>query len=274
MRKTINLHNRNISYLVMGEGPLVVLLHGFGEDGSIWNRQVKALKDYRLIIPDLPGTGDSEMIEDMSMEGLAESIKNLVAFEQNLPGNHPREKFTLMGHSMGGYITLAFAELYPELLNGFGLVHSTAYADSQEKVQTRRKGIEFVEKHGAYEFLKTSIPNLYSPLSKENNPGWIEEHLNGVRNFSGAAIVNYYESMIKRPDRTQILKTTEVPVLFILGKYDNAVPLKDGLEQCYLPSLSYIDVLYQSGHMGMIEEEAKTNESLTKFLMSIHHQTR
>ncbi|MGZ5286357.1 MAG: alpha/beta fold hydrolase [Flavisolibacter sp.] len=274
MRKTVNILNRNISYKIIGEGPLVVLLHGFGEDSSIWNHQVKALKDYRLLIPDLPGTGNSEMTADMSLEGMAESIKNLVALEQNLHAGSADRRFSLLGHSMGGYITLAFAEQYPNLLNGFGLIHSTAYADSPEKILTRRKGMEFVEKHGAYEFLKTSIPNLYAPLSKENHPEWIEEHLNDVRNFSGAALVNYYDSMIKRPDRTEILKTTELPVLFILGKYDNAVPLKDGLEQCYLPSLSYIDVLYQSGHMGMIEETTKTNESLTKYLMSIHHQTR
>lgn len=274
MRKTVNLDNRNISYQVLGEGPLVVLLHGFGEDAAIWNRQVKALRDYRLLIPDLPGTGDSDMTGDMSMEGMAQTIRNLVAFEQDLNGDNRGTNFTLIGHSMGGYITLAFADLYPHLLNGFGLVHSTAYADSPEKVETRRKGIEFIENYGAYEFLKTSIPNLYAPQSREQHPEWISEHLERVHNFSGAALVNYYDSMIKRPDRTGILKTTEVPVLFILGKYDNAVPMKDGLEQCYLPSLSYIDVLYQSGHMGMIEEEAKTNESLTKFLMNIHHQTR
>ncbi len=273
MRNAINLLGRNISYQVMGEGPLVVLLHGFGEDGAIWNRQVKALKGYRLMIPDLPGTGNSEMIDDMSMEGMAENLLNLVTYDQKENGRGS-ETFTLVGHSMGGYITLAFAELYPHLLNGFGLVHSTAYADSPEKVDTRRKGIEFIETHGAYEFLKTSTPNLYAPQSREQHPEWISEHLERVHNFSGAALVNYYDSMIKRPDRTGILKITEVPVLFILGKYDNAVPMKDGLEQCYLPSLSYIDVLYQSGHMGMIEEEAKTNESLTKFLMTIHHQTR
>lgn len=104
-----------------------MLIHGFGEDAAIWNNQTEYLKDkFQLIIPDLPGSGKSEMTDDMSMEGMAEVIHSIIRQEDI-------DACTVIGHSMGGYITLAFAEKYPDYLSAFGLFHSTAYADSDEK---------------------------------------------------------------------------------------------------------------------------------------------
>ena len=96
---------------------------------------------------------------------------------------------------MGGYVALAFAEKWGEMLEGFGLFHSTAFADSAEKKEVRRKGIQFIERNGPYEFLKTTIPGLFSPASRENKTELIEELLKTAHNFSGAALVSYYVSM-------------------------------------------------------------------------------
>jgi pimeloyl-ACP methyl ester carboxylesterase len=170
---------------------------------------------------------------------------------------------------MGGYITLAFAEKYPELLTAFGLFHSSAFADSEEKKETRRKGIAFIKKAGAFEFLKTSTPNMYSPKTKEQAPALIEEHLASVRNFSAEALVLYYEAMMQRPDRTGVLRQSHVPVLFVMGRHDNAVPLEDALKQCHLPPLSYIHLLENSGHTGMKEEPETANQLLTGFVSMI-----
>lgn len=272
MRKEIQYLGSRISYETRGSGPVAVLLHGFGEDSTVWKNQLDALKDFTLVVPDLPGSGLSAMIADMSMEGLADVIKYIIDTEFSTgPGSGSNNQVTMIGHSMGGYITLAFAEKYPNLLKSFGLFHSTAYADNQEKIGTRRKGIDFINRNGAYEFLKTAIPNLFSAFTRENYPHLISQLIEESHNFSGEALVSYYESMIRRPNRVEILKNSKVPVLFILGKHDVAVPLKDGLEQCYLPSLSYIEVLEKSGHMGMIEETETTNNILLKFL---HHPTR
>lgn len=273
--KEMLFQNKKIFYRSMGEGPMVVFIHGFGEDGAIWDRQFDSFPDFHLIIPDLPGSGRSEMIDDMSMEGMAECVKEIIVKERTplAPPTGELKGATVIGHSMGGYITLAFAEKYPELLNGFGLFHSTAYADSEEKKETRRKGIEFIKKNGAYEFLKASTPNLYSSLTKETIPELVREQLENAPNFSATSLVNYYEAMIARPDRTGVLKNNRVPVLFILGKYDNAVPLKDGLEQCSLPELAYIHVLENSGHMGMREQPKKANQILYNYLKDLH-QTR
>jgi pimeloyl-ACP methyl ester carboxylesterase len=279
MDKQIIFEGNKIAYCVYGHGKTVMLVHGFGETGDVWKNQVAFLKDkFHLIIPDLPGSGRSEMINDMSMEGMAEVLKAILDKEidsdqketSKLSGPSKTSPFRgglvgLIGHSMGGYITLAFVEKYGGLLDSFGLFHSTAYADTEEKKAARRKGIEFIKEHGAFEFLKMSTPNLFSPLSKDEIPGLIDQFIGELNNFSPESLVSYYESMISRPDRSAILKKTTMPVLFVMGKYDNAVPIQDGLRQCSLPENSYIHVLHQSGHMGMLEETDKTNRLLEDF---------
>jgi pimeloyl-ACP methyl ester carboxylesterase len=260
MNKEIEITGKKIFYRLYGHGKPVMLVHGFGETGDVWKNQVAFLKDnFKLIVPDLPGSGQSEMIDDMTMEGMAEMLKQIL----------DKEKITgvsMIGHSMGGYITLAFAKKYSQYVTTFGLFHSTAYADNEEKKAMRKKGIEFIKQHGAFEFLKSATPNLFSPVSKEKNPGLIDEFICSLSNFSAPALVSYYEAMMNRPDTTDLLKTTTLPVLFVLGEYDNAIPMQDGLKLSHLPEKSYIHILHQSGHMGMLEEENKSNIILKEFL--------
>lgn len=261
MDKEIVIAGKKIFYRVYGSGKKVMLVHGFGETGDVWKNQVEFLKNKnQLIVPDLPGSGKSEMIDDMSMEGMAEVLKAIIDKEEFSP-------FILIGHSMGGYITLAFAEKYPEYPQAFGLFHSSAYADGEEKKAIRRKGIDFIRRYGAFEFLKNTSPNLFSPLTKSENQQLIDDFIENLNNFSPEALVSYYEAMIGRPDRTEMLKKSKIPVLFIMGEYDTAVPLEDGLKLCHLPEKSYIDILKKSGHMGMIEEPNKSNSALEKFLI-------
>jgi pimeloyl-ACP methyl ester carboxylesterase len=268
MQKQINHNGCVINYRVTGNGKPVVLLHGFGEDSNIWKYQVEFLKDtFQLIVPDLPGSGmsivDSWQLtvgsNHTSIEWLAESIKSVLEAEKIT-------SCSMIGHSMGGYITLAFAEKYPEWLNKFGLFHSSAYADNEEKIQTRRRGIEFIKEHGAYLFLKQSTPNLFGKKFTAEHPTEIATLIEEGHQFSATSLIQYYEAMIARPDRTAVLKNAAVPVLFIIGAEDKAAPMKDCLEQCHLPSLSHVHILEHSAHMGMWEETDKANLFIGKFL--------
>lgn len=299
MIKQLKIAGNKIVYQVHGKGKPVVLIHGFGERGDVWKNQVSYLEnEYQLIIPDLPGSGQSDIIDDMSMEGMAEVIKAILDKERP-PQTPPKERLrntqrqlieapdkekklqssesskippsggggaALIGHSMGGYITLAFAEKYPDYISSFALFHSTAFADSEEKKETRKKGIEFVRKHGVFEFLKNTTPNLFSPFSKDEKPELIDRFIDSLHNFSSEAVVLYYEAMMQRPDRTHLLKTAHIPILFVMGKYDNAVPFQDGLKLAHMPEKAYIHILSQSGHMGMLEEYDNSNHILKKFL--------
>lgn len=269
MNKQLLYQHKKIAYSVIGTGKPIILLHGFGEEANIWNSQVAFLKDkFQLIIPDLPGSGQSDMIDDMSMEGMAEVIKAIIETESENPLAEER-RVVFIGHSMGGYITLAFVEKYPQHISAFGLFHSSAFADSEEKKASRRKGIEFIQEHGAFEFLKTATPNLFSPKTKDENLSLIDKQIARLNNFSPTALVSYYKAMMNRPDRTVILRQATVPVLFIMGKYDVAVPIEDCLKQCHLPEKSYIHILRQSGHMGMLEEPEISNRFLEEFLLEM-----
>lgn len=254
-----------------------MLVHGFGEDGNIWTNQIEYIKDkYHLIVPDLPGSGQSEMINDMSMEGMAEVLHSIIhdiTESSETPLSGVRGLCTVIGHSMGGYITLALVENYWNHVKGFGLFHSSAFADSEEKKEVRKKGIEFIKQHGAFEFLKTAIPNLFSPNSRLQIPNSIDGFINSLRKFTPQALIAYYHAMMNRPDRTSILKNTKKPVLFIGGEHDNAVPLHDVLKQCHLPEMAYFHVLKKSGHMGMIEEPGHSNRILAEFLLTNENQS-
>lgn len=263
--KNIKYHSSKIFYRTIGKGKPVILIHGFGEDGNIWDKQVEFLKDFfQLIIPDLPGSGRSELIKDATIETYSEIIKEIISVElsQFSTTGGDLEGAVLLGHSLGGYITLAFAEKYPQLLSSFGLIHSTAFSDSEEKKAARLKSIEFIKKNGAYEFLKATIPGLFGEYWSKDHQPEIDALIEKSKNFTDEAVIQYYQAMISRPDRTHVLKLFPGPVHFIIGQQDNAVPFQQSLQQCYLPMQSHIQILRNSAHMGIWEEAEKVNNAL------------
>jgi pimeloyl-ACP methyl ester carboxylesterase len=265
MEKLLDYKGSSIHYFIEGKGTPLVLLHGFGEDHTIFKNQVDFLKEHcQVFVPDLPGSGTSDLLKSSapSVEEMADSIHDLLLAENILA-------CIMLGHSMGGYITLAFAEKYPEMLTGFGLVHSTAFEDNEEKKETRRKGIEAIKKYGAYSFLKNTTPNLFSTKFKQAHPEQLEALIEKGKEFTNEALAYYYTAMIQRPDRTSVLKNSKVPVLFIIGTEDIATPLKDLLEQVHLPVISHIHILAGVGHMGMLESPSAVNNHVLHFIQNV-----
>ena len=263
MTKTILSQGNVLHYRVFGEGKPVMLVHGFGETGEVWLGQAAVLsKTCKVIVPDLPGSGASPLIKDMSMEGMAEFLHDII-HEENI------DRCTLIGHSMGGYIALAFLEKYYNHVDGWGLFHSSAKPDGDEKKAARRKSIEFIKTHGAFEFLKSTSPNLFSPKTRETNPELVEDFLQSLSAFSGEALIKYYEAMIARPDRQHILRNAPDPVLFVIGAFDQAIPPADMLEQSAIPEISYIHLLQDSAHMGMLEESKTSTDILQEFISRV-----
>lgn len=264
MKKEIVQQNNRVVYHRYGQGLPVVLVHGFGEDHRVFEQQVNYLKNsYLVLTPDLPGSGASELPpSEVSMEMLAETLEDIRKAEQ-------LDKFVLIGHSMGGYITMAYAEKYPQRLLGYGLFHSTSAADDDEKKKTRQKAIEFIRTHGSAKFLAEAIPKLFSEESRSSQPQLIEEMISRYSDFDPGALIAYYEAMMKRPDRSEFLKKARVPVLFIAGQFDETIPLENMLKLVSLPEFSYIHICNHSGHMGMLEEPAFCNRTIEKYLSEI-----
>ena len=267
--KTILYQNTSIFYRTIGVGKTVLMIHGFPADGTVWENQICFLKDHcKLIIPDLPGSGRSQLIGHANIETYAEVIKAILDAE-NQPGSEDTApKVTLVGHSMGGYITLAFAKKYASALDSFVLFHSTAFADNEEKKAAREKAIGAIRENGADAFLKKMVPGLFGKDFTENYPEQIQELIEKGKKFSPDALIQYYEAMKDRPDRTDVLKTFSNPVLFIIGEFDTAIPLQNSLQQCYLPAQSEVHILDDTAHMGMWEEKEKANKILFDFLIN------
>jgi pimeloyl-ACP methyl ester carboxylesterase len=251
----------SLFYRISGHGETVVFIHGFAEDGSIWDNYVAALdNNYRLLIPDLVGSGKSTgTAENISMEILAGHI-NMILEKENV------SSCFMIGHSMGGYVALAFAEKYGEKLLGLGLFHSTAFADDEEKKANRKKNIDFIRKHGTAKFIAQTTPNLYSEEFRKERPEVIDREIEKYSDFSPTSLVAYTESMMMRPDRSHVLKEINKPVLLIIGEKDNAVPIDQSLKLCKIADFAYIYIGTHSGHMGMLEEPEFCLKAIKDFL--------
>jgi pimeloyl-ACP methyl ester carboxylesterase len=248
--KTTAIHDATLFYRDLGSGEPVVLLHGFAEDGAVWEPVLQGLSaNIRLLIPDLPGSGRSQLAAVTTIESMAAAVKAILDKEGI-------ERCILVGHSMGGYIALAFAEAYPERLLAFGFFHSTAYADTEEKKAGRARSIAFIREHGAAPFIRQSTPSLFAPETREDRPGLVEDMISRYCGFSADALAAYLEAMMQRLDRVSVLARSGVPVLFIIGEKDQVVLPEQALSQVAVPALSYLHILLKAGHMGMLEEPA------------------
>lgn len=254
-------HGR-LHYRIVGSGTPVFLIHGFGEDSTVWDVLLPFLPDgFLFVMPDVPGSGASDAIDS----GI-NNLDALAAVMEELASSLEIEQAVWIGHSMGGYICLALAESKPALFSAIGLFHSTALADNDQKKENRRKAIGFIREHGSEAFLKTSTPGLFS--NKELHLQAIEDLIRQGRNFRPETLVQYYEMMIGRPDRTQVLRTWNKPLLLICGQEDQAVPYAQGLQQSYLADQSYFFTLRQTAHMGMLEETTRSAAILRFFLQA------
>jgi pimeloyl-ACP methyl ester carboxylesterase len=261
MQKKLLYKGEPLVYEIRGAGLPVMLVHGFTEDRRIWDPLLKGMEEkYRWILPDLPGSGESALNKTFStLRDFGDALNAILEAEKI-------NEIILIGHSMGGYISLAFAEKHPEKIRGLGLFHSSSYPDSEEKKESRNKNIRFIQKNDPSLFVEQAIPGLFSESFKAAHPEEIRKLIDRYANFSRESLVLYLEAMKNRPATTGVLNSISKPVLFIMGEEDKAVPIKDSLEQCHLPGISYIHILAHTAHMGMIENTFLCNSFIDQFL--------
>jgi pimeloyl-ACP methyl ester carboxylesterase len=234
----------------------VVLLHGFGEGSTIWNDYAAVLaKEYTVILPEYARLSHLKTIEDY-----AEFVHDKIV-EQGV------EKCAVIGHSMGGYIALAFAEKYPQMLSGFGLFHSTSFADSEEKKEARNKIIETIKKSGSAVFVRASTPTLYAEEFAKKHPEIIAKHIEFASQFPPEALISGMQAIRDRPDRRLVLKALRVPVMFIIGEKDKSISPADAKSQIMMPKFFSSSILDEVAHMGMVEETEHCLAFLERFLL-------
>lgn len=246
---TINFRGAEIYYSVVGEGEATLLLHGFLESANIWEEFLPEFSRYgKIITMDLPGHGRSEVISEVhSMELMAEAVHEVLIATGV-------KKANFIGHSMGGYVGLAFLEKYPHLVNDFMLLNSTPQADSEEKKENRDRSAELVKKN-KQAYVSMAIKNLLSPANSERFSNEVQELIEAASHFPTNGITAALNGMKIRTDRSEVLKGYKGNKFLIAGKEDPLVNLTDLKDIASRTNTAFIS--FSGGHLPYIENKSE-----------------
>jgi pimeloyl-ACP methyl ester carboxylesterase len=259
MEKHLVWQEKTINYTTQGYGPAVVLIHGFPVNLHVWDSFVESFSPhFKIIAIDLPGFGKSSVYDTVhTMAFMAQAVKAVMVAENTA-------KAILVGHSMGGYVSLAFAKLFPENLAGIVLFHSQAAADTPEAKVNRSRTIEAV-KHDHKDFVLKFIPSLFAPENVSRCDREIEELKKLGYEVSAEGIIAALSGMAEREDSRELLKTLAVPVFFVVGKEDSRASLPEIAYQMSLPRNCEGIILDGVGHTGYIEAPEKIFPAIESF---------
>ncbi len=249
----------SVHYQKAGNGQVLVLLHGFPESSWLWQGIKDALAaSYTLIMPDFPGSGKTSLNGTVSINDMAELVKAILDAEGIT-------KAVVAGHSMGGYVALAFAHLYPEVVSGLSLIHSTPSADDADKLEMRKKAIDIINKGGKSAFIRQMVSGLFADGFKSNNAEVVESQIANALEVGEDGLVNYYKAMMQRADRTDVLDKAAFPVQWITGGLDNVIPFKKVLPYTHTAAINFVSFYPDCAHMGMYEAKENLIKDLLQF---------
>ncbi len=250
--------NTNIHFTSTGKGSAIVLLHGFLENSFMWDEIVEILsKKNRIICIDLLGHGKTENHGYIhSMNDQAEMIKSIL--------DHLRlRKYILVGHSMGGYIALAFSKLFPESMKGLSLMNSSALPDSKEKIENRNRAITVV-KQNHKTFVRIAIPLLFSEKNRSIFINEIRQITKEALLISPQGIIASLEGMKIRDDLTSIYQNSTFPIQMVIGKQDPALEYTKLIEQTKNTKVQVTE--FPDGHMSHIENKDALIKAFISFI--------
>jgi pimeloyl-ACP methyl ester carboxylesterase len=260
MEKFVMFGNTPLFYIDEGKGTPIVLLHGYLESSLIWDDFASSLKrTHRVIRLDLPGHGLSgEHGEIHTMEFLADAVQHILTVANVT-------KCTMVGHSMGGYVTLAFAKKYPELLNSFVLFHSTPNPDSDEKKDLRNKEIALIKEDKLELIARTTAPNAIAKDNRKRFGDFIQECIEMYSMNEKDGIIANINGMKVREDMNTFLEATNLPHMFVFGMKDYYISseVAQGLASKFPKAETLF--LENSGHMGFVEEPKVSLEAIVTF---------
>jgi pimeloyl-ACP methyl ester carboxylesterase len=251
LKTTVN--GIQLAYERRGNGFPLVLIHGYPLDHFIWERVVPILEnDFDLILPDLRGFGQSDVVlTPFEVADMAEDIAVLLDLLKI-------EKAAIAGHSMGGYVALAFGQRHPARLLGMGLVASQVFADAPEKKIGRAREAEDILAHGIGNVAETmSIKLTDDPILQSRLKGIILQQR--PQGLAGALL-----AMAGRPDSTPFLPGLDIPFVVVHGQVDKLIPVERARAIKGLLKKGFLSEIEGAGHMPMMEAPQVTAEALIK----------
>lgn len=260
-------NNLSVSYNDEGpvEAPVVIFIHGFPLNKSMWDLQLEALKaDYRVIAYDIRGHGNSDAgDEDFSIDLFA---TDLIAFMDTLK----IRKAVVCGLSMGGYIALNAIGIYPERFDALILSDTQCFADTPEVKENRLVAIENIRKNGLEDYAHESIKNLFAPvslLSKETEIASVREM---IVNTSKQSIYNSLHALAIRKDTSALLSQIMIPGLILVGKEDKITPPEMAESMHKKINGSQLNIIEHAGHLSNMENPFEFNYQIRKFISSVY----
>lgn len=249
-----------------GQGPVVVLVHGFPLDHRMWQRQIDALsKHHRVLAPDLPGFGRSDLPPDakLEMDCYAQSLAEL------LDSKGIDEPVHLAGFSMGGYIALAFSRKYADRLASLMLIDTKAAPDTPEAAKGRDELAKKVMETGTQVAAEAMMPKLFSQVTHGRQPE-VEDRVNEIMlDQSPEAVATALGAMARRPDSTPGLAKLDIPVLLIVGQEDAITPPAEMKKVAGAIKDAKLVTIAGAGHMTTLEKPGDVDEAMLAFLNSL-----
>lgn len=260
--RKISIDGREVHYRDEGRNnrETLVLLHGFLQNLDVWTPYtLHFMRELRVITIDLPGHGYTECFSDVhSMDFMARVVKSVLE-EVGV------QKCVMVGHSMGGYVALAFADQFPYSLCGLGLLHSHALADTPEKKEERNRICEEV-KHNRPGYIVGFLPTLFDDSRRMGMAQEIKDLQDECLETSENGIVAAQRGMAMRPSRLDLLARIDIPVLSVFGKNDTRLPVELAVSQAMEPKRSEILLLDKVAHMAHMEESEYVRQRLLNFV--------
>jgi 3-oxoadipate enol-lactonase len=260
MSKT-RINNIDLAYDDTGSGPAVVLIHGYPFNRSMWAEQVSALADsYRVVTLDLRGHGESESSTGAStMKLMAQDVVSLMD-ELRI------DRAVIGGLSMGGYVTLAFYQLFAERVEKLLLADTRAQADTEEAKATRADQVQQIQADGMTGIVNAMLPKLLSPETVSKQPEIVKRVRDMMMHTSPEGAIGALRGMAEREDQTERLSQINVPTLIVVGKEDPITPVADSQKMHERIAGSQLVVIENASHVSNIEQPEQFNRALKDFL--------
>lgn len=259
MKRLHPFRGGHIAYQIIGKGTTLVLIHGFLANMDLWRDIVPRLsKRYRLLLLDLPGHGGSSSFGYVhQMEFMGEAIHSILK-------SHRIRKVFFVGHSLGGYVALAFAESYPDMTKGILLINSTAKADSKKRISSRNQLLKLLV-HNGKKAIEKLIPSFFN-IQNRKRTYHLQRYFKMAKDCSIQGIIANIEGMKRRKEREIVVKFAPYPIAYLYGKQDSILKTDDLLAESKLNPMSSAKEIDDASHMLPLETAEITLFCIRQFM--------